>query len=62
MFKQILIFLVLLTILIGCGFKGPLYLPSKDANPEPTKNQKSDTVKSTASAPDRYKELQNEQE
>ena len=61
MFKQILVFSILLAIMVGCGFKGPLYLPPKNATPEPTKNQEVGTDQ-TASAPDRYRELQNEQE
>ena len=62
MFKQILIFSSLLALIIGCGFKGPLYLPPKDAKPEPAKNQKVDTDKIVESRPDRYRELKNEQD
>ena len=62
MFKKILVFSSVLTIVIGCGFKGPLYLPPKDNKSEPVKNQKVDTAKMTESRPDRYRELQNEQE
>jgi predicted small lipoprotein YifL len=62
MFKKILILSSLLAIIVGCGFKGPLYLPSKEAKPEPTKKQNVNTDKKVASSPDRYRELQNEQD